>query len=80
MPSNDPRDQGFDLRRWEEDQRQERRRRAAAKLERDRAWRQELATRLREKDGAELGPSYVSVPVPNPAPGAPRFVLVRQDR
>ncbi len=80
MATNDPTNPGFRLSDWEAGLVQERRRRDAAKLERDQAWRQEARTRTKPKDGAELGPSFVAVPLPNPAPGEPRFVLVRQDR
>ncbi len=78
MATDDPNDPSFRLADWEAGLVQERRRRDAAKLARDEAWRQDFRTRLRQKDGTGLAPSYVSVPVPDPAPGAPRFRLVRQ--
>ena len=44
------------------------------------AWRQDARTRWRPKNGPSTTASFVSVPVPDPAPGSPRFVPVRRDR
>ncbi len=74
----DPNDPGFDPAAWEAALEADRRARTEARRRRDVAWREEQRTRLRFKDGAPLGPSFVSLPVPDPAPGAPRFVPVRQ--
>lgn len=64
---------------WEAAQTRERRRREEAQRARDRDWAEEASGRRRFKDGNGLPPRYVSIPVDDPAPGAPRFVLVRQD-
>ena len=74
----DPTDPAFDLAAWEAALDADRRARAEGRRRRDAAWRKELRTRLDLKDGPSTAPSYVSVPVPDPAPGAPRFVMVRQ--
>lgn len=75
----DPTDPAFDLAAWGEDGRRERRRRDEEQRRRDTEWREELRTRRRFKNGNELLPRYVLLPVPGAGPGAPRFVLVRQD-
>ncbi len=74
----DPTASNFTLAAWEAGLEADRLARAEAQRRRDAAWRTEMKTRLKPKDGAPLGPSFVSVPVPDPAPGAPRFVMVRQ--
>lgn len=78
--TNDPTDPSFTLDGWETDLRRDRRQRLEEQGRRDAAWREEARTRLRDKNGPSGAPSYVSVPVPNPAPGAPRFVLVHDRR
>ena len=76
----DPNDPGFDLVAWEESRRRERQEAAAEQGRRDAAWREDGRTRWRDKDGPSGAPSYVAVPVPDPAPGAPAVVLVRDPR
>ena len=78
MATMDPNDPSFSLAAWEAARLADRRRRDAEQRRRDEAWREEVRTRLRHKDGTPLGASYVVVPVPDPAPGAPRSVPVRQ--
>lgn len=80
MATDDPNDPAFDLAAWEAAAREERRRLDEEQSRRDAAWREEFRTRRREKNGPGLAPSFVSVPVPDPEPGAPRFVLVRDPR
>ena len=75
---SDPNDPNFSLASWEAARLAERMRRDEAQRRRDAAWREERRTRRRHKDGSPLGASYVVVPVPDPAPGAPRSVPVRQ--
>lgn len=79
MATMDPNDPAFDLLAWEAAAREERRRLDEERRRRDDAWRQELRTRLRFKNGNALGANYVSVPVPDAPPGTPRFALIRQD-
>ncbi len=76
----DPSDPGFDLPAWEESRRRRRQEAAAEQARRDAAWAEDARTRLRAKDGPSTAPGFVSVPVPDPAPGAPTFVLVRDPR
>ena len=74
----DPNDPTFDLGAWEASRRRERDRRDEEQRRRDAAWEEDARTRRSFKDGPSTAPSYVVVPVPDPAPGAPRSVPVRQ--
>ena len=76
----DPNALDFDLVAWEESRRRQRQEAAAAQGRRDAAWREDARTRLRDRGGPSTAPSYVSVPVPNPEPGAPTVVLIRDLR
>ena len=80
METNDPADPDFDLDGFETARAKEVAARAAERIRRDAAWRLDAATRWREKGGPSLAPSFVSVAVPDPAPGAALFVLVRDRR
>ncbi len=76
--ASDPRDPGFTVAAWEASLAADRLTRAEAQRRRDADWREEQRTRLKPKDGTALEASFVSVPVPDPAPGAPRLVPVRR--
>ncbi len=79
MPSaTDPTAPDFTLDAWQSEQLAARRR-DEDQRRRDAAWREEKATRRKLKDGSELGPRFVSVPVDDRSPGEPLFRLVRQD-
>ena len=77
MPILDPRDLDFRLADWEAEGRRERRRREEEQGRRNEAWREDERTRDRFREG--LAPRYVSIPIPNPAPGEPVSKMVRQD-
>lgn len=80
MATDDPNDPAFDLPTWETGQAAARRLLAEEQRRRDAAWREEFRTRRRQKSGPGLAPSYVSVPIPDPAPGAPLSAMVRDPR
>ncbi len=80
MPTNNPTDPGFDVALWESDTQRERQTAAAEQRRRDVSWREDALSRLRNRGGPSLAPSYIAFPVPNPEPGAPRSVLVRDRR
>ena len=73
----DPRDPTFTLDGWEEEQQRQARLRAEEQRRRDQEWREDARTRDRFREG--LAPRYVSIPIPNPAPGEPVSKMVRQD-
>lgn len=52
--------------------------RRASSRQRAAAWREDARTRWQDKDGPPTAPSYVSVPIPDPAPGGPVSVMVRR--
>lgn len=79
MTTDDPTGEGFDLATWEADRAKERDARRRGQGARDIAWREDGRTRRREKGGPSLAPSYVSVPVPDPAPREPVCAMVQQN-
>ena len=79
-PTTDPTDPAFDLAAWEASRLRQRQEAAAAQALRDAAWAEDARTRLRDRGGPSTAPSFVAVPVPDPAPGAPAFIPVRDPR